>query len=335
MLGRSRMYTKFTSLLENHSSIQERMNSSRTKLGEIRTKAHDFDALKNESLCIFAAGSLGRLEAGEKSDFDVFMIGNNPKNRDQSLSSISRLEEYEAFASLIEINHKLGFPKFSGDGRFLKTYELNEMIKATGSPRDDSENLFTARMLLLLESQPVTNESLYNKGIDEVISNYFRDGSGREDFRPLFLLNDILRYWRTLCLNYEEYRSDINRPWFKKNLNLKFSRKLTIFSTVFAISAGEANDTISFRKLCKLTPIERLAKALDSIEDDRLLKGFAETLNDYELFLRGKEKALVSESSPHITKRRYSEAAKKFDAFLHEIINSPRVDGVIKKYLFI
>lgn len=329
------MYNKFTSKLEQHAPIQERMNSSRSKLGEIRTNAINHDPLKNESLCIFAAGSLGRLEAGAKSDFDVLMVADNPAKSTPKLSSISRLEEFEAFASLIQINQKLDFPKFSGDGRFLKTYELGEMIKATGSPRDDSENLFTARMLLLLESQPITNETLYKKGIDEVINNYYRDGSGREDFRPLFLLNDILRYWRTLCLNYEEYRSDNDRPWFKKNLNLKFSRKLTVYSTVFAILAGEANDSDSFRKLCKLTPIERLAKALDSIEDDTLLDGFLETLNGYEFFLRGKEKALIAEQTPDRDKRRYTNAAKNFDAFLHKVLDSPRVDGVIRKYLFI
>ncbi len=329
------MNNSFTSKLEEHKSIQERMSSSRTKLGEIRTNAINHEALQNKNLCIFAAGSLGRLEAGSKSDFDVFMIANNVEKIISSSSSISKLEEYEAFASLIQINQKLEFPKFSGDGRFLKTYELDEMIKATGSPRDDSENLFTARMLLLLESQPVTNDDLYRKSIDEVINNYYRDGSGKEDFRPLFLLNDILRYWRTLCLNYEEYRSDINRPWFKKNLNLKFSRKLTIYSTVFAILAGEANDAESFKYLCKLTPIERLAKALDSIEDIKLINGFLETLNGYEFFLRGKEKALIEEQTPEREKRRYINAAKKFDAFLHAVLDSPRVDGVLRKYLFI
>lgn len=329
------MYNKFSLLLEQHEALQKRMANSRIKLGQIKLKANQHEALENENLCVFAAGSLGRLEVGDKSDFDVFMISYDSIRREQKLSSISRLQEYEAFASLININTELGYPKFSGDGRFLKTYELDEMIKATGSPRDDSENLFTARMLLILESQPITNERLYNDGIRKIIDNYFRDGSGRVDFRPLFLLNDILRYWRTLCLNYEDYRSDANRPWFKKNLNLKFSRKLTIFSTVFAISSFESMDADSFRNLCQLTPLERLAKALDIIEDDALLEGFQQTLQDYELFLRGKEKAIVSDKTPNSKKTRYKNASKRFDTFLHNIIESPKADSVIKKYLFI
>lgn len=328
------MYNKFTALLEAHISLQNRVVASRTKLGEIRSCSNEYNPLQSHKLCIFAAGSLGRLEAGKKSDFDVFMIIHDP-NKQLGKNSISRLEEYEAFSSLIQINQKLDFPKFSGDGRFLKTYELSEMIKATGSPLDDSENLFTARMLLLLESQPITNEGLYQKGIDDVISNYFRDGSGKDNFRPLFLLNDILRYWRTLCLNYEEYRSDQNRPWFKRNLNLKFSRKLTIFSTVLAILAGLGNDAESFKRLCKLTPLERLASALDNIEDESLLDDFKSLLSNYELFLRAKEQQLVADETPIHKKRRYSKAATEFDHFFHKAIESHHVDGILRRYLLI
>jgi len=329
------MYSEFINAFEEHAAIQERMQQSRRKLGEIRTKAAEYDSLDNKRLCVFAAGSLGRLESGKNSDFDVFMLAYDPSRRKKDLNSVTRLEEYEVFSSLIQINQELSFPKFSGDGRFLKTYEVYEMIKATGSPQDDSENLFTARMLLLLESQPITNEELYSSGIEEVISNYYRDGRGRNDFRPLFLLNDILRYWRTLCLNYEVYRGDTERPWFKKNLNLKFSRKLTIFSTVFAIMAELANDQISFNQLCNLTPLERLAKALDAIEDPSLLAGFKQFLNDYEVFLRGKDKSMVAEDAPKVTKRRYIEAAKRFDNFLHSVIDSHRIDGVIRRYVLI
>ena len=325
----------YTSLLELHTALQSRMVASRTKLGEIRTSANKHDALKTNSLCVFAAGSLGRLEAGEQSDFDVFMIGHSPEKQKLKISPISRLEEYEAFASLIQINQLLEFPKFSGDGRFLKVYELDEMKYATGSPRDDSENLFTARMLLLLESQPITNQALYEQAINEITAYYFRDGIGKDNFRPLFLLNDILRYWRTLCLNYEGHRNDPNRPWFRKNLNLKFSRKLTVFSTVLAILAGMANDSNSFKKLCNLTPLERLALALDNIDDPNLLNDFQTLLNNYELFLRGKEKSLVSDEAPKQKKRRYAEAATEFDLFFHKAIESPFVDGVLRRYILI
>ncbi|MDP3190277.1 hypothetical protein [Rhodoferax sp.] len=308
------------------------MAKSRAKLGELRHATETHPALQNLNLSVFAAGSLGRLEVGDKSDFDVFMLADNAEDR---RPSITRLEEFEVFAALIQINENLKYPRFSGDGRFLKTYELKDMIKSTGSPRDDSENLFTARILLLLESQPITNSALYKRAEREVVENYFRDGKGRDDFRPLFVMNDILRYWRTLCLNYEEHRTEVGRPWLKKNLNLKFSRKLTNFSTIAALLAGVASSPKSFIEVCELTPIERLAFALDEIDDPALVKPFEKALEDYELFLKAKEASSMHLGENDRQRRIISEAADRFGKFLNLIIDSNRIDWQLRRYVLI
>ncbi|MDM0122632.1 hypothetical protein [Variovorax arabinosiphilus] len=325
----------FSKILQDNNKLQDRMNRSRIKLGELRSQANNYEALQNDRLSVFAAGSLGRLETGEKSDFDVFMICDSEERRTSGKSSVSRLEEYEVFSALIRINEDLNYPKFSGDGRFLKTYELQDMIKATGSPQDDSENLFTARMLLLLESQPVTNEELYQRGTALVVENYFRDGLGRDNFRPLFLMNDLLRYWRTLCLNYEVYRNEPERPWLKKSLNLKFSRKLTIFSTVLSLLAGRASDSSAFLDLCNLTPIERLADALDAIDDPTLEKGFSNALGTYESFLKAKEIGSIEFETTPTFRKRHADLADRFGRFLHEAFDSHRIDGDLRRYVLI
>ena len=78
------------------------------------------------------------------------------------------------------------------------------MEEVLGSPEDDGLNAFTARMLLLLESRPVYNAERYRRILKAVIGFYYRDFSDHsEHFRPTFLINDILRFWRTLTLNYE------------------------------------------------------------------------------------------------------------------------------------
>lgn len=326
---------KFSDALNAHQKIQERIGTSRTKLGTLRHEATHHEPLLNDRLTVFAAGSLGRLESGSKSDFDVFMIADSSDRRIGEKPSISKLEEYEVFASLISINQKLSYPKFSGDGRFLKTYELKEMIQATGSPRDDSENLFTARILLLLESQPITNEPLYNRATLSVTENYFRDGLGRDDFRPLLLMNDLLRYWRTLCLNYEAYRNEAGRPWLKKNLNLKFSRKLTIYSTILSLLAGQASSASAFAELCHLTPIERLAAALDAVDDPKLYDGFQVALSDYESFLSAKEKQNLDGDEHLSARQRLSNTADRFGRFLHDALESPLLDGQLRRYILI
>ncbi len=101
----------------------------------------------------------------------------------------------------------MGFPTFSGDGKYLEVLSVSEMEAVLGSPRDDSLNAFTARMLLLLESQPLDYEELYETLLKRIIGFYYRDFPDHEaEFVPVFLLNDILRFWRTLTLNYEHHR---------------------------------------------------------------------------------------------------------------------------------
>lgn len=324
----------FSAILDAHRPLQERISESRGRLDEIRKATHQHACLDNGRLCVYAAGSLGRLETGSNSDFDVFLVANNPERLREN-PSISRLEEYEVFGALIQINSALGYPRFSGDGRFLKTYELDDMIKATGSPRDDSDNLFTARMLLVLESQPLTNDTLYDQSVERVVEHYFRDGAGRKDFRPLFFLNDVLRYWRTLCLNYEFYRNEPDRPWWKKNLNLKFSRKLTIFSTVLSLMSGAVQDRRQLIALCEMTPIQRLASALDEIEDEALMDDFKKLLDDYELFLQAKAENKVEDRNNPRYVNKYTDAAERFGQFFEHAVLSHRIDGVLRRYVFL
>src|SRR5438034_11684593 len=97
-------------------------------------------------------------------------------------------------------------------------------------------------MLLLLESRPLCNKTSYDQVIKSIVDEYFRDyPDHKQSFRPTFLINDILRFWKTMCLNYENKRNVIKVDGEKKNkarlanMKLKFSRRLICFSTVIPI----------------------------------------------------------------------------------------------------
>ena len=73
-----------------------------------------------------------------------------------------------------------------------------------GTEKDDVTNTFTARLLLLLESRPLVEDAAYKDIVQEVIKSYWRDYDDHSaTFMPAFLANDILRLWRTFCVNYE------------------------------------------------------------------------------------------------------------------------------------
>jgi hypothetical protein len=248
---------------------------------------------------------------------------------------IRRLDEYRLFAHLIRINEKLNYPEFSNDGQYLKVYKLDNLRSATGSPQDDSENLFTARMLLLLESQCLANQELYERSIDVIIDNYCRDEDGRQEFRPLFLLNDLLRYWRTLCLNYEQIRKDAGRPWRKKNANLKFSRMLTVFATVLPLIARERFSASNLKTLCRLTPMQRLVSGLDTLGDRTLQKEFRYFLQSYEGFLALKEDEQIKDALDPSMRKELNQKAARFSRFLHRALMHSRVDLDYRRYLVI
>lgn len=56
-------------------------------------------------------------------------------------------------------------------------------------------------MLLLLESVGATNEDVHEVVTGELADRYLDESV--KDFRvPRFLLNDVVRYWRTICVDF-------------------------------------------------------------------------------------------------------------------------------------
>ncbi len=179
---------------------------SQKKLSDLTSKTNDSfrtnkhinpEFLKN--VCIYACGSLGRLEVTENSDLDLFFLFEATENQNK----LCNFDRYMFFSQIHEINSELNYPLPSKGGEFWDFTYLKDLLDI-GSRQEDYINSFTARMLLLLESKPIYNQDLYNKAINKVVGKYFTDYSSHDkDFLPLILMNDIFRYWYTLTLNFE------------------------------------------------------------------------------------------------------------------------------------
>jgi hypothetical protein len=248
--------------------------------------------LQSHPFCVYATGSYGRLEAWDHSDADLFFLYDDADDSQRTpWTTFMRLS-----ARLIDVIEEMGFPPFSGDGRYLEFQYLGKMERVLGSPEDDSLNVFTARMLLLLESQPVYDEAVYARLLERIVGFYYRDfDDHREGFLPVFLVNDILRFWRTLTLNYEHHRlklldltgDELQRKKADsalKNYKLKVSRLATCFSMVANLSAESAPVTAkTVLELCRLTPSERFLRlAARSDDAERII---AEMNDIYMAFL--------------------------------------------------
>jgi len=63
-------------------------------------------------------------------------------------------------------------------------------------------------MLLIIKYRPILSAEFYDRVLEKVITRYFVDFEDHQDeFMPIFLINDIQRFWKTLCLNYEYARN--------------------------------------------------------------------------------------------------------------------------------
>lgn len=241
-------------------SIDGLRDSSVEKLSELKNELKKYyeDNIFYNNLCVYVCGSLGRLEMTAKSDLDLFFITMNDES-DSSTPNYSNLDKYTFFANLYKINQKLEYHEPSKRGLYWDFISKTNLLDI-GSRQEDYNNSFTARMLLILESKPLLNDHAYELLVEETIMRYFIDyQEHKDDFHPLFLMNDILRYWYTLTLNYE-YRRDPNDGKDEKNwkrLKLKYPRLLTCFSMLACLYKMDITPNYVI-ECVKMTPCQRL-----------------------------------------------------------------------------
>ena len=280
--------------MTQHSIRGSRTQYSRIRLEELNKRLRSLSEVTTiPDLTIFAAGSYGRLEASEYSDIDVFFL--TPKSR----TSIADLNtaRLRLFGKVIEIADQMGFPKFSNDCEYLVVLHTDDILQNLGGRTDDYENHFTARMLLLLESYCLYGQNSFDEVLEKSIASYFKDyPDHKETFQPLFLLNDIGRFWKTLLLNYENKRAmkrlspedpetQSKRTRHKvRNFKLKYSRMTTCFASIAALGSHGAPVTESqVVAMTKLTPQARLESIADRVPSAKTAVG--EVLDRYEWFL--------------------------------------------------
>jgi hypothetical protein len=316
--------------------LSDRRKQTTDRLKTLQTKLAAAGKIAAGKASVFATGSFGRIEASPHSDLDLFIVGKTngklgPDGKEGSL--LKALDEILIKAELIEVTRALGIPEFSGDGRYLHHYSVHEFTKTLGTPEDDVTNTFTARLLLLLESQPLVEEDVYFDVIQEVIAAYWRDYEDHKSaFMPAFLSNDILRLWRTFCVNYEARTERVpEREKAKgklKNYKLKHSRLLTCYSALlFLLAMFRKDKTVSPASaldMIKLTPTGRLEFLLSQKQLADAHSTIERLLAQYEHFLdttNASESELIDRFLDKKVSQELMDAAYRFGDLMFEALN--------------
>jgi Nucleotidyltransferase domain len=205
---------------------------------ETRTVVNELDQLlkgtASADSSIVVTGSLGRKEYTQGSDLDwILLVDGAADARDQ-----------KTFLTIDRAIHGVSrFKRPGKEGTFGRLAFSQPMVHHIGGEEDSNSNT-TRRILLLLEAVAIGENRAFDRVRKGILLRYLNEDRGlfRRDHTtnktrwvPLFLLNDLTRYWRTVTVDFAYKQFDRgNKGYFLRSVKLGTSRKLMFSSGLLA-----------------------------------------------------------------------------------------------------
>ncbi len=260
------------------SAIERASEHSNRKLSELRSA---LSGLVPEKQIVVTCGSYARREASDSSDLDFFAIGSD------AVEAGPAPDWYDAVKSKVA-TIVLAAP--AANGAFAEIESASGMLKNVGGDADTNLKI-TRRMLLLLEGEWLHNKPLFEELRRKILERYI--GEGMTDHQlALFLLNDIIRFYRTMAVDYEFKTTESEKPRGIRNIKLIFSRKLLYASGLFSVA--ETADRARDRKIERLEELFALP-VLSRMERICGAERLAGVKSSYEYFMSHMERPEVRE----------------------------------------
>lgn len=296
--------------IENHTATSE---LGLRRMREVVSK----HVPENSPFIIGVHGSYARREVTSGSDVDLFFL--TPSAEGMKIAT-------EKLETIMEALSEAGFKMPAKSGVFETPLPMSE-ICTTGGGQDDSNLMITRRMLMLLESDWLFGESGWRDVREEVLKTYTRYPRSPEQI-CMFLLNDIIRYWRTICVDFEHKVQVHKKPRAIRLIKLRFSRMLLYFGGVLAVAEtqglGHEDKVEKLKALLTLPTVKRVQFVLGPLADPAI-KLYSEFLNALD------DKAIRSELNKEGDEGLKTEAYISLRSKAHEF-RMALINALTQKY---
>jgi len=208
-----------------YGAVARNTVSAEQRLRDVLQKIDPMNRLLTADASLVLSGSFARYEMVEGSDFDWSLL----------IDGVVTNEHAELSRAIYSAMDDPGFPKPGASETFGKMVFSHDLVHCIGGGADSNANL-TRRMLMLLESRPLSlsaadsSTPVWENVVGNILQRYFEEDIHFTPERgrvPRFMLNDLTRYWRTICVDYAaKHREQSGKKWALRNAKLRFSRKL-------------------------------------------------------------------------------------------------------------
>lgn len=303
----------------------------------------------SDDVDIVVFGSLARREWTSGSDVDWTMLIDGQADSQHRIAS----REIQQKLSAVEFRGtKLNPP--GAEGIFGNMAFSHEIVHHIGGQADTNRNT-TQRVLLLLEAAALRDPKddlggPYARIVRQVLNRYllsdsnFHSQTDHESRIPRFLLNDVVRYWRTMCVDfaYKDWEQG-GQKWAIRNIKLRTSRKLLFVSGLLMVFSCFKNNSLRRNEDAPDAYLLRLQKHLLSFVQSTPLNVLVWTLRELRLdadckeFLNCYEQFLLKINDPTVRKHlgQLSEEGVYSDqTFLECREISHRLQSTLKKMCF-
>jgi predicted nucleotidyltransferase len=177
------------------------------------------------SFVVFGSLARGEWTVGSDLDWTLLIDGVVDAKHQEAVHEVRRI--------LLELEESTdGKKRAPGrEGTFGGIAFSHPIVHQIGGEHDTNRNV-TQRILLLSESIAVGRQEAYKRVLAATVGRYVRDDRGflqgsSEHRVPRFLLNDIVRYWRTVAVDFAyKQQTRGGQGMALRNIKLRLSRKL-------------------------------------------------------------------------------------------------------------